>query len=186
MRQKPKIHKVEQILATKIFKLEEVDLEFSNGAKRTYQRIRNRGQEAVVVVPVLNDDQFLLIREYAVGIEQYELSFVKGVVDPGESIEAAADRELKEEAGYGAKQLEVLKTVTTSPGYMTNVLHIVLARDLFVAKLEGDEPEELEVVPWAWSNLEALIARKEFSDARAIAGILLVKDFLKKGVSYEK
>ena len=89
--------------------LERLDLEFSNGERRNYQRLHGRGHGAVVVVPLVDDDTVLLVREYAAGVHRYELGLVKGRVDEGESALEAADRELKEEAGFGARSLTLLR-----------------------------------------------------------------------------
>lgn len=85
-----------------------MDLEFSNGVRRVYERMRPTNREAVMIVPIV-DDHLILIREYAVGTESYELGFSKGLIDPGESVYEAANRELKEEVGFGANDLTFLK-----------------------------------------------------------------------------
>lgn len=85
-----------------------MDLEFSNGVRRVYERMRPSTREAVMIVPIV-DDHLILIREYAVGTESYELGFSKGLIDPGESVFEAANRELKEEVGFGANDLSFFK-----------------------------------------------------------------------------
>lgn len=81
--QKPKILKIETVACSRLFNVEAVELEFSNGVQRIYERMRPSNREAVMIVPVIGND-LLLIREYAVGIEEYELGFPKGLIDPGE------------------------------------------------------------------------------------------------------
>src|SRR5690606_27675424 len=81
------------------YRMERLDLEFSNGERRQFERLRGRGHGAVAVVPMLDEDTVLLVREYAAGLHRYELGLVKGRVDAGETPLQAADRELKEEAG---------------------------------------------------------------------------------------
>lgn len=80
---KPKILKIETVACSRLFNVEAVELEFSNGVQRIYERMRPSNREAVMIVPVIGND-LLLIREYAVGIEEYELGFPKGLIDPGE------------------------------------------------------------------------------------------------------
>jgi ADP-ribose diphosphatase len=63
---------------------------------------------------------------------------------------------------------------------MTHVTHIVLARDLYPEKLEGDEPEELEVVPWPISDLHSLTARNDCTEGRTIAALYIARDHLRK------
>ena len=94
--QKPTILNVETVARSRLFTVESVDLEFSNGVRRVYERMRPTNREAVMIVPIV-DDHLILIREYAVGTESYELGFSKGLIDPGESVYEAANRELKEE-----------------------------------------------------------------------------------------
>lgn len=106
--QKPTILNVETVAQSRLFSVESVDLEFSNGVRRVYERMRPSTREAVMIVPIV-DDHLILIREYAVGTESYELGFSKGLIDPGESVFEAANRELKEEVGFGANDLTFLK-----------------------------------------------------------------------------
>ena len=73
--------------------VEVLDLEVSNGERRHFHRQKPHGHGAVVVVPMLDDDTVLLVREYAAGVHRYELGLVKGRIDAGESPIEAANRE---------------------------------------------------------------------------------------------
>jgi ADP-ribose diphosphatase len=161
--------------------MERLDLEFSNGERRRYERLHGRGHGAVVVVPMLDDDTVLLVREYAAGVHRYELGLVRGRIDEGESPERAADRELQEEAGYGAHSLLVLRSLSLAPSYMSHQTHLVIARDLYPRRLPGDEPEELEVIPWKLDALHELVLREEFSEGRAIAALFIAREWLQHG-----
>lgn len=163
---------------TRVFRIEEVDLVFANGARRTYERILGSDRGAVLVAPV--DDEVLhLVREYATGMDRYELTFVKGNVDPGEDMLAAANRELREEIGMAARSLEHLHSVTTAPGYLRHSTHMVLARDLIEDRSEdGDEPEPLEHVTWPLSRLDTLLGHEEFTDSRSVAALFLLQRWL--------
>ena len=161
-----------------VLHVEQVDLEFSNGARRTFERLKGAGLGAVIIVPMRDDATVLLVREYAAGVHRYELGLVKGRIDAGETPLQAADRELKEEAGYGARRLEVLRALTLAPTYMSHSTHLVLARDLYPERLPGDEPEELEVVPWKLERLHELILREDFSEGRSIAALFIARDWL--------
>lgn len=174
----PTIHGITEIDAGP-YRLERLDLEFSNGERRQFQRLHGRGHGAVVVVPLLDDDTVLLVREYAAGMHRYELGLVKGRIDEGETAEQAADRELKEEAGYGARSLVPLRALTLAPTYMSHEAHLVLARDLYPERLPGDEPEELELVPWKLDALHELILREDFSEGRSIAALFIAREWLR-------
>lgn len=160
------------------FKIQELELEFSNGERRTYQRMSPRGLGAVIIVPMKDEDTVLLVREYAAGLHQYEIGLPKGRLEQGESVLEAAQREMKEEIGFGANRLEILTTLSLAPSYMTHITHIVLARDLYPEKLEGDEPEELEVIPWPIADLPALTAREDCTEGRTIAALYIARDFM--------
>lgn len=180
MSKKPKILSTEIIGEGKLFKIEKVHLQFSNGAERYYERLQGAKRSSVMIMPMLNDDEFILVREYAVGSKRYELTLPKGLCDDGEDFLETANRELQEEAGYGAKKLQLVKKLTAIPGYLCGSMQIVLAQELYPATLPGDEPEPLEVITWRLSELDQLIQRDDFTEGRTIAAIYIVKDLLNK------
>ncbi|MBD8879079.1 MULTISPECIES: ADP compounds hydrolase NudE [Rhodanobacter] len=174
----PIIHATRDVTDSRFLRLEQVDLEFSNGERRTFERMKPGGLGAVIIVPMLDADTVLLVREYGVGLERYELSLPKGRLDPGETVEEGANRELKEEVGYGARRLTSLHALSLSPSYMTHMAHAVLAQDLYPERLEGDEPEPLEVVPWKLADLHTLVARDDVTEGRSIAALFMAREYL--------
>lgn len=157
---------------------EQLDLQFSNGVRRTYERVLNAGHGAVIIVPMRDDDTVLLIREYSAGLGHYELGLPKGRLDAGESNVEGANRELKEEAGYGAQRLDPLGRLSLAPAYMSHLTDVVLARDLYPERLQGDEPEEMEVVPWKMSQLHNLMARDDVTEGRTVAALFMAREYL--------
>lgn len=178
MRKLPIIHAKHEKDPGKLFKVEKLELEFSNGIKRSYERLQTHGLGAVIVVAMRDDETILLVNEYAVGLHHYELGLVKGRLEPGETVLEGAERELKEEIGFGARNLIELTALSLAPGYMTHVTHVVLARDLYPEKLPGDEPEELEIVPWPLSDLHVLVQRPDCTEGRSIAALYIARDYL--------
>lgn len=176
---KPDILNVETVAKSRLFTVEAVDLAFSNGARRIYERMKPSEREAVMIVPII-DDHLVLIEEYAVGLDSYELGFPKGLIDPGETVNQAADRELKEEAGFGAGQLTTLGKLTLAPSYFSSKMNIVVAEGLYHEKLEGDEPEPLVVHHWPLSNLLALLQEPDFREARNVSALFMVREWLVK------
>jgi ADP-ribose diphosphatase len=164
------------------FALEQLDLEFSNGERRTYERMHGGGRGAVIVVPLLDADTVLLVREYAAGLHAYELGLPKGRLERGEDPIEGANRELMEEAGYGARRLDIVHSLSLAPTYMSHRTQVVLARDLYPQRLPGDEPEELEVVPWRLDRLGELVRRDDVTEGRSIAALFLVRELLRDGV----
>lgn len=176
--QKPTILRVETVACSRLFNVETVDLEFSNGVRRVYERMRPSPREAVMMVPII-DNCLVLIREYAVGTESYELGFSKGLIDPGETVFEAANRELKEEVGFGAHQLTFLKKLTMAPSYFSSKMNIVVAENLYPESLPGDEPEPLAKVHWPLNNMMTLLDDPDFSEARNVSALFLVREWLK-------
>ena len=174
----PEIKEVRTIARSRFFRIEELDLKFANGVERTYERLPGSGRAAVMVVALNAVDELVLIREYAAGFHEMQLTLVKGAVDDGESLEEAANRELKEEVGFGARNIEFIKKLNLAPGHMGFTINLLLATDLYPERLPGDEPEPPEVVTWPLAELDALIAGDEFREARAIAGLFLVRQHL--------
>lgn len=174
----PIIHSKRDSDSSHFLHAEKVDLEFSNGERRTYERLKGRGLGAVIIVPMIDDETVLLIREYGVGVERYELGLPKGRLDQDETVEQGANRELKEEVGYGAHKLKILHNLSLSPSYMTHMAHVVIAQDLYPERLQGDEPEELEVVPWKLADLHTLVARDDVTEGRSIAALFMAREYL--------
>ncbi|MEW5757444.1 MAG: ADP compounds hydrolase NudE [Pseudomonadota bacterium] len=178
MREKPQILNTEIRAKTRSFTVEAVDLRFSNGTEVQFERLVGSGQGAVLVVPMLDDTTVLLTREYSAGVHRYELALPKGRIEPGEDKLVAANREIMEEIGYGARKLEHIISLTLAPAYQSHHTHVILAQDLYPQRMAGDEPEEIEVVPWRIDNLSELIAHDECTEARSIAALYIVRDLL--------
>lgn len=174
---KPEILHTEIIARSRLFQIEQVHLKFSNGVERQYERMKGGSRGAVMIVPV-HQGQMLLAREYAAGTDNYELGFPKGLIDPGESPIEAANRELQEEIGFGANKLTLLKELSLAPGYFSSKMQIFLAEDLYESRLEGDEPEPIDVVPWPLSDWEALLDNIDFSESRSVSALFLAQKYL--------
>lgn len=159
--------------------MEELELEFSNGSRRTFTRMLPLGRGAVMIVAMLDTDTVLLTREYACGLHSYTLGLPRGRIDADEEVLVAAQRELMEEAGYGARRLDLLRKLALAPNYMAHQIDVVLARDLYPAVAEGDEPEPIEVIPWPMAELEALALNPEFHEGRALGALLLARAWLR-------
>ncbi len=177
---KPEILKRETVMRSRLFRADQVHLRFSNGEERHYEKLVGGGRGAVLIVPVLNDATFLLVKEYAVGLEDYHLACPKGAIDEGEDLLDAANRELKEEVGYGARKLTFLKKVHLSPSYMEHGINIVIAQDLYPERLQGDEPEPIEVQSLAIADLPEFCLRSDVCEGRSIAALFLVREWLAK------
>ena len=185
MGSKPEILKTQTIAKTRLFHIEQLDLRFSNGTEVQFERMRGSASGAVLIVPMLDEDTVLLIREYAAGVDRYELSLPKGRIEDGEEILAAANREIMEEVGYGSHALEHLTSLTVAPGYLSSLTHVVLAQELYPERREGDEPESIDVIEWKLSELDKLLAQPECTEARSIAALFMTRQRLRNGEESE-
>lgn len=168
------------VAESQVFRIEQVDLLFANGVRRTFERIPG-GSDSVLIIPLRDPETLLLIREYSAGTDRYELGFPKGVIEAGEDALAAANREIQEEVGYAARDLRLIHRLSLVPGYIGHRTQVVLAQDLYESPLPGDEPEPIEVVPWPLAELDALLARDDFDEARCVAALLLLERRLRCG-----
>ena len=176
--QLPIITNRRQVAKSALFAIEQVDLTFSNGEERQYERMMGSGRGAVMIVPMLDDETLLLVREYCAGTHSYLLGFPKGLIDEGEVPQQAANSELQEEIGYGREQLQKVTELMMAPAFFNAKMTIFLATQLYSAELEGDEPEPLQVVSWPIKDYKELLQQTDFTEARSIAALMLVRDFL--------
>jgi len=176
---KPVVLNTETIAHTRLFRIERIGLRFSNGCEVNFERLRSSARGAVLVVPMRDPETVLMIREYAAGVERYELALPKGLIEEAETPLDAANREIMEEVGYGARRLTHLKSMTLAPGYFTHITQVVLAEDLYPERRPGDEPEAIEVIPWSLNRLTELMAHPECTEARSIAALYLVRDLMR-------
>ena len=178
MQLKPIVLASDIIAATSQFRVEQRRLRFSSGFEHTFERLLDDGLRSVVIVPMLSADRFVLISEYAAGVNDYVFSLPMGTVMPGEDLLQAADRELREEIGYGARDLHHLRTLTLVPSHLQHTVDVVIARELFPASEKGDEPEHIVSHTHSLTELFELATKKEFREARTIAALYLARDWL--------
>ncbi|MEM7193951.1 MAG: ADP compounds hydrolase NudE [Pseudomonadota bacterium] len=178
MKNKPQAVASSVVAQSRLFTIESVDLQFSNGKGASFERIVASHNGVVVVMAVTSERNLVLVREYAVGREQYELGVVKGKVDPGEVPKDAAQRELKEEIGFGAERLTLLRRATVNPAYTNFSCHIFLAEALFEESLCGDEIEPLEQIHWPLDRLAELQHHPDITDVRTLYSLYALQGCL--------
>lgn len=171
----PEVHGRRVVAQSRFFRVEQVDLEFSNGATREFERMAGSGRGAVMIIPLIDNDHVLLIREYSAGTHSYQLGFPKGLIDPGETPIQAGNRELQEEVGYKAEEFSFLKQLAMAPTFFDAHMHVLIAQNLTESYLEGDEPEPLEVVKWPLNEINKLLNKEDFCEARSVAALLLLE-----------
>ena len=129
--------------------------------------------DVAAIVPIDADGNVVLVRQYRLPAGDSLLEIPAGGVDEGESVEAAAQRELQEETGYRAERLERLGGFYVSPGYCTEFIHVFLAMDLVEDPVEGDEDEEISLERMPLPDAVRLVETGEIKDGKSIVGLLL-------------
>lgn len=175
MRTCPTILKTELLAASRYFQIEELHLCFGNGQQRIYERLRGTDYQSVLIVAMPDPEHILLVREYAVGVEERVLGLPKGGIELGETSLQAANRELSEEVGLRAERLTDLGLLSLAPGHLCHQCQVVLAEQLRPCRAWGDEPEPLELVPVSLAELPGLVAKGELNESRALAALFLAQ-----------
>lgn len=128
---------------------------------------------AVAVVAITNDDQVLLVRQYRHPINEALLEIPAGKLDKGERPDDCARRELEEETGYVAGELQQLTSVYTTPGFCNEIIYIYLATKLTKTAQCLDEDEFLNIEQYTLGEVHQMITDGRIHDAKSIVGLLM-------------
>jgi ADP-ribose pyrophosphatase len=150
---------------------------FPDGTTGELEMIRHPGASAVV--PLLSksvvDPDVLLIRQYRYAANGYVYEIPAGRLDPGESPEECAHRELREETGYSATNIRRLTTIYTTPGFTDERIHIFVGEDLHEGRPQKEQDEFLEVHPVPLSQAVEMVRLGEIVDGKSAIGLLLAQ-----------
>ena len=127
---------------------------------------------AVVVIAQPAPDEIVLVRQHrhAIGVDTWEVC--AGGIDPGETPEQAAIRELREETGYRARTIQRLWSAYSTPGFCDELLHFFHTDAYDVGEPEPDAEEEIEVATFPLGRVREMIERDELRDAKTQVAVL--------------
>jgi ADP-ribose pyrophosphatase len=146
-----------------------VDAELPDGKRVQLEIVEHPG--AAAVVPFVDAERILLLRQYrfAAGGTIWEVP--AGKLDPGESPETCAGRELEEETGYRAGRLVRTGEILTTPGFSDERIHLYAAYDLVPTRTAHSHGEVIEVHELPLSEALAMVDRGEIIDAKSIVAL---------------
>jgi ADP-ribose pyrophosphatase len=159
-----------QVYAGRVIDLSLERVELPSGVEVDLEIVKHPGGAAVVVVDA--GDRVCLLRQYRHAAGGWLWELPAGKLGPDEDALTTAQRELAEEAGVSAATWENLGTIITSPGVLTEVVHLFLARDPAPAVAAPEPGEVLEVF---WVPRADAVRRAqggEIRDAKTIIGLL--------------
>lgn len=152
-------------------KLREDIAEMPNG-KTTIYGVIECGQ-CVGVLPFLDNDHVVMVRQYRyVFDEDHRWEMPTGGVKPGESLEEAARRELREEVGYNAAELQLVSTYFTSKSIMQEIGHLFIGQGLTQVEAIPDETEFLEIAVFLFQEVLQMVLESEIRDSMTVVTVL--------------
>jgi ADP-ribose pyrophosphatase len=166
----------EQTLATKqIFEGRRINLRVDTvvlpSGRETTREIAHY-PNSVGIVALDEDENVILVRQYRHAVVKTLLEIPAGGMEEGESPQQSALRELEEETGYTAADIEEIGGIYAAPGYSTEYLHLFVATGLRPGPSRNDEDEAIEVVPVPLDDVPSLIRSGELCDGKSVVGLL--------------
>lgn len=170
--------KSERIYEGAIINLRRDEVTVQNGTSMREIIEHNGG---AVLVAVTSERKLVMVRQYRKPAGRVMLEVPAGKIDPGESAEAAAKRELKEETGYTAGKIKFLMQFYPSVGYSEEILYLYLCTDLTPGETNFDENEAIDIEEYEISRLHRMVMDGDIQDAKTIIAIMTVKNLLEEG-----
>jgi len=166
-----KLNETKTIYEGKVFTVASDNITLPNGVTTVIDIIRHPGASAIV--PMLNKNTVLLIKQYRYAAGGFIWEIPAGTLNPGESPLECAKRELIEETGYSADKLEKLTEIVPVPGYSDERIHLYLATGLEKSVQNLDKDEILNVHEINMDDAFTMIAKGEIIDSKTISGLYL-------------
>jgi ADP-ribose pyrophosphatase len=169
-RELPKILSSQKVFDGRVFN---VTVDTVSEGELTYQREVVHHNGSAVIVPIFDDGTVALVKQYRHPAVRYLLEVPAGTLAKGERPEIGAARELKEELGLVAAQLEKLSEFFVSPGFCEEKMWVYLATDLVEGEQALEDDEILDVVRLPIADALEMITSGEIQDAKTIIGLIL-------------
>ena len=157
------------------FRVVRAEQTLDDGTVHVKEIVRHPG--AVVILPLLDDGRICLIRNYRLSVDKTLIELPAGTLEPNEDTDVTARRELLEETGYRAANIELLGAFYPSPGVLDERMRFYLATGLAAGPTDLQPGENIEPLLVTWDQALAMIRDKEIEDAKTLAGLLYYHTF---------
>lgn len=152
------------------FDVEAVDVVNEKQEKKRMEYVKHPG--AVVILPMLNDQTIIMIRNYRFAVDEILWELPAGTLEPGEEPIETAKRELIEETGYRAASMHKMTSFYTSPGICNEKMYAFLAKDLNFVGQNLDEDEEITVEKMTVKDVLDLVKKGEIRDGKTLVTLM--------------
>ena len=167
-----------QIFDGKVVKLYVDDVELPDGKKAIREIVRHPG--AVCVIPIDSDENVIMIKQFRYPFSEVLLEVPAGKLEPNENPLEAVKRELEEESGVVADNVEYIGTMYTTVAILDEKIHMYLATDLAYKSAHPDDGEFLEVEKIPLKTLVEMVMNGEIPDSKTQIAILKAEKILEK------
>jgi ADP-ribose pyrophosphatase len=164
-----KNEKTQTLWHGRVFDFNREEIILPNGKNTVIEAIHHPGSSAVV--PVLENESVLLIRQYRPAIRDFIWEIPSGTMLPGEDPLECGKRELREECGFLGKKFEKFGEILIAPWYSNERIYLFMATDLIPCEQNLDEDEILTTHFFAFDHAMAMIESGEIQDATTMIGI---------------
>jgi ADP-ribose pyrophosphatase len=169
-----KVISSKEVLKNKLFRVVDEVANDPSGFEIHRSIVRHPG--SAVMIAVDQENRVLLVKQFRLPAEQDMWEIPAGRIDPGETPEQTAKRELREETGYEAKTWSLLSSFWASPGYVDEKMNLFLAEELTAGEQQPMDDERIEIGWFGQDELLQMIRRGEIQDAKTLVAYFLWQD----------
>ncbi|MGG7059682.1 NUDIX hydrolase [Clostridium nigeriense] len=162
-----KILKEKLIYKGSFLNIVNVDIELPNGKNYSRDVVKHPG--ATAIIAFLDDENIILVEQFRLALNKRILEIPAGKINKNEDIKECARRELQEETGYIAENLEYLGCIATAPGFCDEIIYLYKATALTLGNKHEDEDEFTNVKIMNINNVKEMIKKGEIIDGKTIS-----------------
>jgi len=152
----------------KSISLVEENIELPTGVSISHTTINHPG--AAVILPITDKGNIILVNQFRPSLKKWLLELPAGTMEPGETPQACAERELEEETGYSSVNFSSLGQVTPLAGFCDEIQYLFVAKNLVhTSRFTCDDDEIIEVIEISVNELEEKIRNDQITDTKTIA-----------------